>query len=36
MNKKEVKRFLDYMQDKVEECYKEETAKAIKRFLEES
>ena len=35
MDKEEVKRFLDYMQDKVEECYKEETAKAIKRFLED-
>lgn len=35
MNKEEVRRFLDYMQDKVEECYKEETAQAIKRFLKE-
>lgn len=35
MDKEEVRRFLDYMQDKVEECYKEETAQAIKRFMEE-
>ena len=36
MNKEEVKQFLEYMQDKVQDCYKEETKIAIKRFLEES
>lgn len=35
MEKEKLKRFLDYLQDKVEDCYKEETAQAIKRFLEE-
>lgn len=32
---KEVKQFLEYMQDKVQDCYKEETRIAINRFLEE-
>lgn len=35
MNKEKLERFLDYLQDKVEDCYKEETKQAIKRFLEE-
>lgn len=35
MDKKKLERFLDYLQDKVEQCYKYETAKAIDRFLEE-
>lgn len=34
MNKEVVKRFLEYMQDKVADCYKEETRIAIERFLE--
>lgn len=33
--KEEVKQFLEYMQDKVQDCYKEETKIAIQRFLEE-
>ena len=35
MNKEEVKNFLEYMQDKVQDCYKEETKIAIESFLEE-
>lgn len=35
MDKKEVKKFLEYLQDKIQDCYKEETKIAIKRFLEE-
>jgi hypothetical protein len=35
MDKEEVKNFLEYMQDKVQDCYKEETKIAIQRFLEE-
>lgn len=35
MNKEEVKKFLEYLQDKVQECYKEETRIAIQRFLGE-
>lgn len=35
VDKEELERFFDYLQDKVEDCYKEETAIAIKRFLEE-
>lgn len=31
----ELKDFLEYLQDKVQDCYKEETKIAIKRFLEE-
>lgn len=34
MDKEEVKNFLEYMQDKVQDCYKEETKIAIERFLE--
>lgn len=35
MDKEKVKNFLEYMQDKVEECYKDETRVAIQRFLED-
>lgn len=35
MNNKELERFLYYLQDKVQECYKFETNQAIQRFLEE-
>ena len=35
MDKEELKNFLEYMQDKVQDCYKEETKIAIQRFLEE-
>ena len=35
MDKEKVKNFLEYMQDKVKECYKEETKVAIQRFLED-
>lgn len=35
MDKKKLERFLDYLQAKVEDCYKYETAKAIERFLED-
>lgn len=34
MNEEEVKNFLEYMQDKVQDCHKEETKVAIERFLE--
>lgn len=30
-----LEKFLYYLQDKVQDCYKEETKIAIKRFLEE-
>ena len=32
--KKELELFLEYLQDKVEECYNKETEQAIKEFLE--
>ena len=35
-NKEELKNFLDYLLDKVEDCYKEETKIAVDRFLEEN
>lgn len=35
MSKEEIENFLYYLQDKVEECYKQETKQAISRFLEE-
>ena len=35
IDKKELERFLDYLQDKVESCYKRETEEAIKDFMEE-
>lgn len=31
----DLEQFLYYLQDKVQDCYKEETKTAIKRFLEE-
>lgn len=31
----EIKNLLDYLQDKVKDCYKQETKIAIERFLEE-
>ncbi len=33
INKKDLEKFLEYLQDKVEDCYKKETAAAIKDFL---
>ena len=35
LSKKEIENILYYLQDKVEECYKQETKQAIDRFLEE-
>lgn len=35
MNNEKLKNFLEYLQDKVQDCYKEETRIAIERFLEE-
>lgn len=38
MNKqelKEVEQFLEYLKDKVEECYKREVEESIKEFLKE-
>ena len=32
---KDLENFLNYLQDKVEDCYKRETEKAIKDYLEE-
>lgn len=34
MNKEKLKRFLNYLLDKVEDCYKEEVKIAIQRFIE--
>lgn len=33
IDKKELEKFLNYMQDKVQDCYKRETERAIKDFL---
>ena len=33
MNKKELEKFLNYLNDKVEDCYKKETTLAIQEFL---
>lgn len=33
IDKKELEKFLNYLQNKVEDCYKKETAAAIKEFL---
>lgn len=33
MNKDKLINFLDYLQDKVEDCYKNETKQAIQEFL---
>lgn len=35
MNNEKLKNFLEYLQDKVQDCYKEEKRIAIERFLEE-
>ena len=35
IDKKELERFLDYLQDKVQDCYKKETEEAIKDFMAE-
>lgn len=35
MKDDKLKNFLEYLQDKVQDCYKEETKIAIERFLEE-
>lgn len=35
MKENKLKNFLEYLQDKVQDCYKEETRIAIERFLEE-
>lgn len=35
VSKKELEKFLNYLQDKVEDCYKKETAQAIKDFLKD-
>ena len=33
LDKEELKYFFDYLQDKIENCYKQETKTAIERFL---
>lgn len=33
IDKKELEEFLDYLSDKVEDCYKKEVESAIKDFL---
>lgn len=33
INKEELIKFLDYLEDKVEECYKKEIKQSIERFL---
>ena len=35
MKENKLKNFLEYLQDKVQDCYKEETRIAIERFWEE-
>lgn len=35
MTKKDLERFLFYLEDKVEDCYKKEVSIAIKDFLKE-
>lgn len=35
MKDDKLKNFLEYLQDKVQDCYKEETKIAIERFLED-
>lgn len=32
---KELENFLEYLQDKIEDCYKQETAQAIAEFLKD-
>ena len=34
-NKGDLEKFLNYLQDKVEYCYKKETEQAIKEFLKD-
>jgi len=33
IDKKELEQFLDYLSDKIEDCYKKEVENAIKDFL---
>ena len=33
INKEELIKFLEYLEDKVEECYKKEVKQSIERFL---
>ena len=35
MKENKLKNFLEYLQDKVQDCYKEETRIEIKRFLDD-
>ncbi len=35
MDKNELLKFLDYILDKVEDCYKDEVKKSIERFIDE-
>lgn len=35
MEKESLRKFLEYLQDKVEECYKKETEIAIEEFLKD-
>lgn len=35
MKENKLKNFLEYLQDKVQDCYKEETRIEIERFLED-
>ncbi len=35
INIEELERFLEYLQDKVEDCYKKETERTIKEYLKE-
>lgn len=35
IDKQELENFLEYLNDKVQDCYKKETTEAIKDFLEE-
>lgn len=35
VSKKELEKFLNHLQDKVEDCYKKETEQAIKEFLKD-
>lgn len=36
INKEELNNFLDYILDKIEDCYKEEVKQSVERFLKES
>lgn len=35
VSKIELEKFLNYLQDKVQDCYKKETEQAIKEFLKD-